>query len=176
MTHYSYIISHDEQILNPFQDMPRKVREEFRTDQKAEKFLRLLGGLKVENVHASMTWMRRCKTGKFAEMMESELWDHFLSCFHRNYMFGRKGGFGFEKKLPSKDQLAWLEMKQWEQDSDDEELLELPSGWMEKDEEPEEYWKENKGSIEFSGKTYIKVSMMYGGGSQPGFANKPSQV
>jgi len=56
--------------------------------------------------------MRRCKTGKFAEMMESELWDHFLSCFHRNYMFGRKGGFGFEKKLPSKDQLAWLEMKQ----------------------------------------------------------------
>merc|ERR1712130_872031 len=54
----------------------------------------------------------------------------------------------------------------WEQDSDDEELLELPSGWMEKDEEPEEYWKEQKGQIEFSGKTYIKVSMMYGGGSQ----------
>ena len=25
------------------EDMPRKVREEFRTDQKAEKFLRLLG-------------------------------------------------------------------------------------------------------------------------------------
>ena len=118
------------------EDMPRKVREEFRTDQKAEKFLRLLGNLfwpfkmrffvffqevvivsflggqKAENVHASLTWMRRCKTGKFAEMMESELWDHFLSCFHRNYMFGRKGGFGFEKKLPSKDQLAWLEMKQ----------------------------------------------------------------
>ena len=70
------------------------------------------GGQKAENVHASLTWMRRCKTGKFAEMMESELWDHFLSCFHRNYMFGRKGGFGFEKKLPSKDQLAWLEMKQ----------------------------------------------------------------
>ena len=147
-------------------DMPRKVREEFRTDQKADKFLRLLGGLKPENVHASMAWMRRCKTGKFAEMMESELWDHFLSCFHRNYMFGRKGGFGFEKKLPSKDQLAWLEMKQWEQDSDDEELLELPTGWMEKDEDPEDYWKEDQGQIEFSGKTYIKVSMMYGGGSQ----------
>ena len=27
------------------EDMPRKVREEFRTDQKAEKFLRLLGNL-----------------------------------------------------------------------------------------------------------------------------------
>jgi len=149
------------------EDMPRKVREEFRTDQKAEKFLRLLGGLKPENVHAPMQWMRRCKTGKFAEMMESELWDHFLSCFHRNYMFGRKGGFGFEKKLPSKDQLAWLEMKQWEQDSDDEELLELPNSWMEKDEEAEEYWKMGKnGTVEFSGKTYIKVSIMYGGGSQ----------
>lgn len=97
------------------EDIPRKVREEFRTDQKAEKFIRLLGGQKPENVHATLSWMRRCKTGKFAEMMESELWDHFLSCFHRNYMFGRKGGFGFEKKLPSKDQLAWLEMKQWEQ-------------------------------------------------------------
>ena len=70
------------------EDMPRKVREEFRTDQQAEKFIQLLGGLKPENVHASMNWMRRCKTGKFAEMMESELWDHFLSCFHRNYMFG----------------------------------------------------------------------------------------
>lgn len=82
-------------------------------------------------------------------------------------MFGRKGGFGFEKKLPSKDQLAWLEMKQWEQDSDDEELLELPSGWMERDEEPEEYMKESgNGSLTFSGKTYIKVSVMYGGGSQ----------
>jgi len=147
-------------------DMPRKVREEFRTDQKAEKFLRLLGGLKPENVHANMNWMRRCKTGKFAEMMESELWDHFLSCFHRNYMFGRKGGFGFEKKLPSKDQLAWLEMKQWEQDSDDEDLLELPSGWMERDEEPEEYMKICDGKVSFCGKTYIKVSVMYGGGSQ----------
>ncbi|CAG5108743.1 Oidioi.mRNA.OKI2018_I69.chr1.g3933.t1.cds [Oikopleura dioica] len=113
-------------------DMPRKVREEFRTDQKAEKFLRLLGGLKPENVHANLTWMRRCKT----------------------------------EKLPSKDQLAWLEMKQWEQDSDDEELLELPSGWMERDEEPEEYMKVTNGRVEFSGKTYIKVSVMYGGGSQ----------
>ena len=133
--------------------------------------------------------MRRCKTGKFAEMMESELWDHFLSCFHRNYMFGRKGGFGFEKKLPSKDQLAWLEMKQWEQarvkifqkkylkflkiflpekqDSDEEELLELPDSWTEKDEEPEEYWVQKKsGEVEFKGKTYIKCSVMYGGGSQ----------
>lgn len=149
------------------EDMPRKVREEFRTDQKAEKFLRLLGGQKGENVHASLTWMRRCKTGKFAEMMESELWDHFLSCFHRNYMFGRKGGFGFEKKLPSKDQLAWLEMKQWEQDSDEEDLLELPDTWTEKDEEPEEYWVQTKkGEVEFQGKTYIKCSVMYGGGSQ----------
>ena len=99
--------------------------------------------------------------------MESELWDHFLSCFHRNYMFGRKGGFGFEKKLPSKDQLAWLEMKQWEQDSDEEELLELPDSWTEKDEEPEEYFVNKKtGEVEFKGKTYIKCSVMYGGGSQ----------
>merc|ERR1712025_631297 len=37
----------------------------------------------------------------------------------------------------------------------------------EKDEEAEEYWKANaNGTIEFSGKTYIKVSIMYGGGSQ----------
>ena len=27
-----------------------------------------------------------------------------------------------------------------EQDSDEEELLELPDSWTEKDEEPEEYW------------------------------------
>jgi len=149
------------------EDIPRKVREEFRTDQKADKFIRLLGGQKPENVHATLSWMKRCKTGKFAEMMESELWDHFLSCFHRNYMFGRKGGFGFEKKLPSKDQLAWLEMKQWEQDSDEEELLELPDSWTEKDEEPEEYWVNKKtGEVQFRGKTYIKCSVMYGGGSQ----------
>ena len=38
---------------------------------------------------------------------------------------------------------------------------------MEKDEEAEEYWKMGKnGTVEFSGKTYIKVSIMYGGGSQ----------
>ena len=47
------------------------------------------------------------------------------------------------------------------------ELLELPNSWMEKDEEAEEYWKMSKtGTVEFSGKTYIKVSIMYGGGSQ----------
>lgn len=47
------------------------------------------------------------------------------------------------------------------------ELLELPNSWMEKDEEAEEYWKMGKnGTVEFSGKTYIKVSIMYGGGSQ----------
>lgn len=82
-------------------------------------------------------------------------------------MFGRKGGFGYEKKLPSKDQLAWLEMKQWEQDSDEEELLELPDSWTEKDEEAEEYWvSDGRGKIDFRGKTYIKCSVMYGGGSQ----------
>ena len=56
---------------------------------------------------------------------------------------------------------------QWEQDSDEEELLELPDSWTEKDEEPEEYWvTTKKGEVEFQGKTYIKCSVMYGGGSQ----------
>ena len=39
----------------------------------------------------------------------------------------------------------------WEQDSDEEELLELPDSWTEKDEEPEEYWvSKQTGQVRFA--------------------------
>ena len=55
-------------------------------------------------------------------------------------------------------QIASSFVLQWEQDSDEEELLELPESWTEKDEDAEEYWVSDPktGVVEFKGKTYIK--------------------
>ena len=51
-------------------------------------------------------------------------------------------------------------MKQWEQDSDEEELLELPDSWTEKDEEPEEYWVSKKtGEVQFKERRFYLCTL-----------------